>query len=170
MITVTFPTVVPSSRGATTQQLPVCCYFTSKRNGCILAKCKWRTLGFPCAFAVCECMERGRRHNGPFHLSDSSTDSSSSDLALVPHLFLSKECASPNSIGKKKISRSSAKLFNVICCKALLCHLYCHPSLVQSCYSFLSSGFTQTLTFLQFGQKAFLSSNTIETDIHSAIL
>lgn len=30
--------------------------------------------------------------------------------------------------------------------------------------------FTQTLTFLQFGQKTFSSSNTIETDIHCVIL
>lgn len=86
-----------------------------------------------------------------------------------PTSSFQKNVQVPIQLGKK-ISRSSAKLFNAICCKALLCHLYCHPSLVQSCYSFLSSGFTQTLTFLQFGQKAFLSSNTIETDIHSAIL
>lgn len=44
-----------------------------QRNCCLLATCTRRLLGFPCAFAICQQVERQCRNNGPFCLSDSST-------------------------------------------------------------------------------------------------
>lgn len=138
----------------------------------ILAGCTRRTPGFPHAFAVCQHTERRRGNNGPFYLPDSSTEQN-----IPPPLTwrwystssFQKNVQAPiqwkKALGlQQSYSVSYAAKHRSLSSVVLLQLLWSSKQL------FFQLIFTETLTFLQFGQKAFSSSNTTETDIHCVTL